>query len=112
MKNIYFMGRVINKDTIINLFMFTFALFVFAFANPALASGGLSNLNKATDALQEIVDWLYVFVGVGAILYLTWLVVMALLEKKQWSDVFVGIGYCAAAGGIVMAGDWGLELFK
>ncbi|CQQ96792.1 TrbC/VIRB2 family [Yersinia enterocolitica] len=112
MKNIYFMGRVINKDTVINLFMFAFIFFVFAFANPALAAGGLGNLDKATDALQEIADWLYIFVGVGAVLYIIYLVGMALFEKKQWSDVGMGLGYCAIAGGIVMGADWAIGLFK
>lgn len=112
MKNIYFMGRVINKDTFINLFMFAFTFFILAFANPALAAGGLSNLNKATDALQEIVDWMYILVGIGALGYLIWLSCMAFLERKQWSDVGMGVVYCSVAGAIVMLGDWGLELFK
>ncbi|WHT81965.1 TrbC/VirB2 family protein [Providencia rettgeri] len=114
MSKVRFFGISLNKDSILNLnlFLLTLAIAMLAMANPALAAGGLDNLNKATDALQELVDWLYIFVGVGAILYLTWLVIMALMEKKQWSDVFMGIGYCAVAGGIVMAGDWGLELFK
>lgn len=110
MKNVLFMGRAINKDTFINLFMFAFAFFIFA--NPALAAGGLGNLNKATDALQELVDWMYILVGIGALGYLIYLCIMAFMEKKQWSDVGMGVVYCSVAGAIVMLGDWGLGLFK
>ncbi|WP_275367702.1 conjugal transfer protein [Xenorhabdus bovienii] len=103
-------GRLMNKDSITNSFMFAFAFVIFT--NPSLAAGGLENLNKATDALQELTNWLYVFVGVGSVLYLIYLVCFTLLEKKQWTDVFIGLGHCSMAGGVVMAADWALVLFK
>ncbi|WP_258086636.1 TrbC/VirB2 family protein [Xenorhabdus bovienii] len=102
--------RLMNKDSIINFFMFAFAFVIFT--NPALAAGGLGNLNKATDGLQEIADWLYIFVGVGAVLYMIWLVGMALFEQKQWTQVAIGLGHCAMAGGVVLGADWALGLFK
>ncbi|MDE9544131.1 conjugal transfer protein [Xenorhabdus bovienii] len=50
--------------------------------------------------------------GVGSVLYLIYLVCFTLLEKKQWTDVFIGLGHCSMAGGVVMAADWALVLFK
>lgn len=111
MNKVSIFGFTFNKDSALNLFLFAFTIAIFAISNPALAAGGLGSLDKATDALQSIVDWLYIFIGVGAVLYLVWLVGMALFERKQWSDVGMGIGYCAIAGGVVMCADWALGMF-
>ncbi|HED3891540.1 TPA: conjugal transfer protein [Morganella morganii] len=38
--------------------------------------------------------------------YLLYLVVMTFMERKQWSDVGMGLVYCAGAGGILLAGNY------
>lgn len=88
-----------------------FILFACVLSEPALAAGGLGNLDKATDAIDEIKTWFFGFVGAAAILYMVYLVGMALAEKRQWNDVMMGLGYCAIAGGVVMAGNWALTLW-
>lgn len=81
-------------------------MFSLTFSDFALAQGGLASLDKATNALEDILSWLKVFVVVGSLLYITYLVVMAIAEKKAWSDVMMGLAYCAIAGGVVTAGEW------
>lgn len=83
----------------------------FLAVNPAFADG-LASLEKATTALQDILSWLKVFVVVASVLYITYLVVMAIAEKKSWSDVMMGLVYCAIAGGVVMGGEWASELWN
>lgn len=91
--------------------MLVLAMTVMCIAQPVLAAGGLGSLDKATTALQDILDWLKVFVVVAAILYITYLVVMAIAEKKSWSDVLMGLGYCAIAGGVTFGGAWATTLW-
>jgi hypothetical protein len=79
------------------------AVFGMFFYNFALAAGGL---DEATNQANEIKTWAYGFLGVCVFIYLIYLVVMALLEKKQWGDVLVGVGYVALAGAIVVLGEW------
>ncbi|MEG7664985.1 TrbC/VirB2 family protein [Hafnia paralvei] len=88
-----------------------FLLFACVLSEPALAAGGLGNLDKATDALEEVKTWLFGFVGVASLVYITYLVGMALAEKKQWNEVMMGIGYCALAGGALGLGNWALTLW-
>lgn len=111
MNQVRFFGLSFNKDSAINFLLIVATLGMFMVASPALAAGGLESLDKATDALEDISKWLYAFVGVGAVVYIIYLVGMALFEKKQWSDVGMGLGYCAIAGGIVMAAEWAIGLF-
>lgn len=80
-------------------------------SEPVLAAGGLSNLNKATDALEKIKIWVFGLAGVAALLYMVYLVLMAFAEKKSWNDVMMALAYCAIAGGSLMAGNWALSLW-
>lgn len=73
------------------------------FFNFAFAAGGL---DEATTQATEIKTWAYGFLGVCVFIYLIYLVVMALLDKKQWADVLVGVGYVALAGAIIVMGEW------
>jgi len=73
------------------------------FFNFAFAAGGL---DEATTQVTEIKEWAYTFLGVCVFVYLIYLVVMALLDKKQWADVLVGVGYVAIAGAIIVMGEW------
>lgn len=92
--------------------LFCLLLVSVLFVEPALAqSGGLGSLDKSTDALKDILSWLKVFVVSASLLYITYLVVMAIAEKKAWSDVMMGLAYCAIAGGVVMGGEWATQLW-
>ncbi|HGJ5854445.1 TrbC/VirB2 family protein [Arsenophonus nasoniae] len=92
--------------------LLAFCLLALLAFNPAFAaSGGLDSLDKATNALKDILSWLKGFVVVASILYIVYLVVMAIAEKKAWSDVTMGLVYCAIAGGVVMGGEWATTLF-
>lgn len=73
------------------------------FFNFAFAANGLE---KATTEISEIKTWAYAFLGIVVFVYLIYLVIMALLDKKQWADVLQGLMYVALAGGIVVGGEW------
>ena len=73
------------------------------FVNFAFAAGGL---DEATTQATTIKTWAYGFLGVCVFIYLIYLVVMALLDRKQWADVLVGVGYVAIAGAIIVVGEW------
>jgi hypothetical protein len=73
------------------------------FANFAMAAGGL---DAATTQATTIKTWAYGFLGVCVFIYLIYLVIMALLDRKQWADVLVGVGYVAIAGAIIVVGEW------
>ncbi|PCD85637.1 conjugal transfer protein [Vibrio mediterranei] len=88
-----------------NLRSFQTAVFtlLLLFSHPTFAAGGLP---QATTFLSEITSWAYGFLGTATLLYCIYLVVMALLEKKQWGDVFIGMGKTAAAGGVIVAATY------
>lgn len=65
-----------------------------------------AGLDAATDEANEVKLWAYGFLGVLCFIYLIYLVVMTLLDKRQWGDVLQGVGYVALAGGIIVAGEW------
>ncbi|MGR5298442.1 conjugal transfer protein [Vibrio mediterranei] len=79
------------------------AMMIALFSRTSFASGGLP---KATSFLSDITSWAYGFLGTATLLYCVYLVVMALLEKKQWGDVFIGMGKTAAAGGVIVAATY------
>lgn len=95
-----------NKDALINFMLIAAAFILLIAAQPALAAGGLENLNKSNDIAQELIDWLNSFAPLAALGYLLYLVVMTFMERKQWSDVGMGLVYCAGAGGILLAGNY------
>lgn len=74
------------------------------FANTALAQSG--GLEAATDKVDEIKTWAYGFLGVGVFCYMIYNVIMALLDRKQWADVLIALGYVAIAGGVIVAAEW------
>lgn len=94
-----------------NVFGFVLSVLAIALIATEPAYAGLAALEKSTDALDQIKTWLHGFVVVGSLVYITYLVVMAIAEKKAWSDVMMGLGYCAIAGGVVMGGTWATELW-
>ena len=52
-------------------------------ATPAMAAGGL---DEATNAIETFKGWLYGFMGVFALVYMLYHIILAMLEKEQWSD--------------------------
>jgi type IV secretory pathway VirB2 component (pilin) len=80
------------------------ALALTAMTSPAFAQ--LGGLQKATTTAQDVTTGVYAFVGACAGLYLLYLCIMAFMERKQWSDVFMGVVHVAIAGGSVVLGAW------
>lgn len=75
------------------------------------AQTGTGGLEAGTDQANDLKTWAYGFLGVAVFLYLMYLVIMALMDKRQWSDVLQGLGYVAAAGGILVAGAWAWSIW-
>ena len=95
--------KILNKiNTKVSL-----GLVSLAAASPAIAGG----LDDATSAITEIKTWAYGFLGVAVFLFLMYKVGMALADKEPWADVMTGLGKVAAAGGIIVAGEWAWAIF-
>ncbi len=77
-------------------------------SNFALAAGGLA---EATSEASSIKSWAYGLLGVGVFIYLIYNVVMAMADKKTWGDVISALMYVAAAGGILVAGEWAWSIW-
>lgn len=73
------------------------------FAEPAMAGGGLQ---KANTAMEEIKTWAYSILGIGIFIYIMYHVVMALMNKGTWADVVMALAYSAAAGAVIVLGEW------
>ena len=92
-----------------NLKNIFFAVLVMAFIPSfAMAAGGL---DEATTAIQTFQNWLYGFLGVGVLLYMIYQVILAMLEKQQWGDVFIAVAKVAAAGGSVALASWAWSIW-
>ncbi|WP_025154768.1 hypothetical protein [Morganella morganii] len=102
-----------NKDALINFMLIAAAFILLIAAQPAIAAGGggLDNLYKSNDIAGDLNVWLNSFAAIVALGYLLYLVVMTFMERKQWSDVGMGLVYCAAAGGVLMAGEYMLGMW-
>ena len=88
---------------------FFLAFFVVAFVPSfAMAAGGL---DEATDAIQTFQTWLYRFLGVGVLVYMVYQIILAMLEKQTWGDVFISVGKVAAAGGSVALATWAWSIW-
>lgn len=77
----------------------------------ANAAGGLSGLDEATKLLDDIFDWGRIFVLSVASLYFLYLVVMAFLERKTWTDVLIGGVWCIVAGAAAMLAKWAVGIY-
>lgn len=89
--------------------LFFTAFFCLFFANAVLAAGGL---DSATSALEELKSWLFIAIGIAALIYLMYCIGMAFMEKKTWGEVGQSLAYCALAGGALVGGNWALSLFR
>lgn len=82
------------------------ALCSLMFANPAFAG-----LQQANTALEEIKTWAYTILGIGIFLYIMYHIIMALLNKGQWSDVVMAVVYSAIAGAAIALGEWAWSIW-
>lgn len=93
----------------IHTFNAAFIAMVLMLLSPStLAAGGL---DEAIHWVDEIISWAYAFLGSASLLFCIYLVIMALIEKKQWADVFVGMGKVAVAGGILIGADYAWSIW-
>ncbi len=69
---------------------------------PAFAQG----LDEASNVLDDFRLWAYGALAIFCLIYMLYRVTMAFIEKHSWGDVFQGLGYCAIAGGIMVAADF------
>lgn len=70
-----------------NVNRFVFALFFMVFSGFAAAAGGL---DSATNALTNVKTWLFTFVGIGALVYMLYCILMAFMERKSWGGCWYG----------------------
>ncbi|MHA7232030.1 hypothetical protein ACVT98_26160 (plasmid) [Vibrio campbellii] len=70
-----------NTQAYSNLKAAFIAMMLVLFCHPVIAAGGL---DEATNWVDEIASWAYTFLGSAVVLYSTYMVIMALLEKKTW----------------------------
>ena len=77
----------------------------------ANANAGLAGLDDATKLLEDIFDWGATFVIAVASLYFLYLVIMAFLERKTWTDVMIGGVWCIVAGGSAMLAKWAVGIY-
>lgn len=89
-----------------SLFAAVAAILVSFVSSPSRAAG----LDNLTTWITDIRVWGYGFLAAFCLAYLVYLVAAAIAEKKQWSDVGIGLAKVAAAGGIIGGGEamWGI----
>ncbi|MCC4959771.1 MULTISPECIES: conjugal transfer protein [Klebsiella pneumoniae complex] len=80
-----------------------FGLFVFLMV-PVLAQA--AGLDAGTSALSTFETWMYTILGTGALCFLIYRVIQAMLDHIGWMQVVISLGYVALAGGIVVVGDY------
>lgn len=74
----------------------------------ALAQGGLQS---GTTAVTNFNTWLYAFVGVCAVSYLTFKGFQLAGEKIQWIDFGYAIGKVAVCGGVPVLAAWAWSVY-
>lgn len=89
------------------LFAIVFAAFAIV-PELALAQGGLQS---GTNAVSNFNTWLYTFVGVCAVSYLTFKGFQLAGEKIQWIDMGYAIGKVAVCGGVPVLAAWAWSVY-
>jgi hypothetical protein len=99
------------QSTIKNILSKTATAFAIAVVTAsAHAAGAAGGLTKASTAADEIKTALFTFMGAAAFIYVMYLMVMAFAEKKQWSDVGMGVVHVAVAGSVLGLVGWAWTL--
>lgn len=84
-------------------FMKQFGLFVFLMV-PVLAQA--AGLDAGTSALSTFQTWMYSILGVGALCFLVYRVIQAMMDSIGWMQVVISLGYVALAGAILVVGQY------
>ncbi|TNV16109.1 conjugal transfer protein [Buttiauxella sp. B2] len=85
----------------------------FCFSLLLLSMGALAGgLDAGTSALTDLKTWIFIILGLAALVYLAYVIIWAFMEKKSWNDVGVALLQVICAGGALAAGNWGLSLMK
>lgn len=83
--------------------------FSLLFMSMGVFAGGL---DSGTDAMSNLKTWIFVILGIAALVYLAYVIIFAFLERKSWSDVGVALLQVICAGGALAGGNWGLSLLS
>lgn len=75
----------------------------------AFAAGG--GLNAATTEATKIKEWAYKFLGVAALGYIIFNVIMAYIGRKGWGEVFMAVVYAGIAGATIVLGEWAWSIW-
>lgn len=75
----------------------------------AFAAGG--GLQAASTQAEQIKTWAYSFLGIAAVGYIIFNVLMAYLGRKSWGDVAMAVVYAAIAGACLVLGSWAWSIW-
>lgn len=92
-----------NKTTTYVVFALIACLALFVSVDAFAAGGGL---NAANSEANNIKNWAYKFLGIAAIGYIIFNVIMAYVGRKGWGEVFMAVVYAAIAGAAIVLGEW------
>jgi hypothetical protein len=87
----------------------TAATAALAFTASVQAAGGLDVIKEKADGIKTTA---FSILGVFALIYLIYLAIMAMAEKKQWSDFGMGVVHVIAAGATISLGTWAWGIFS
>lgn len=87
----------------------TAATAALAFSVSVQAAGGLDIIKEKADGIKTTA---FTILGVFALIYLIYLAIMAMAEKKQWSDFGMGVVHVIAAGATISLGTWAWGIFS
>lgn len=91
------------RDLKISGLMKQFGLFVFLMV-PVLAQA--AGLDAGTSALSSFQTWMCSILGVGALCFLVYRVIQAMMDNIGWMQVVISLGYVALAGAILVVGNY------
>lgn len=97
---------MITKNNFKSFFILSL-MFVLSFAN----AQGLAGLNDATSLLEDVLTWIQGFVVVVACIYVIYIIIMVMVEKKDWMDFAKAVGWAIVAGGGASLVKWAVGYF-
>lgn len=85
------------------------ALFAAIVTVPGLALAG--GLQSGNDAVNQFNTWLFIFIGILAVSYLSFKGIQLAGEKIQWIDMGYAIAKVAVCGGIPALAAWAWSVY-
>lgn len=82
-----------------------------AFPALAFAQAAGGGLASGTTAITNFNTWLFAFVGIVAISYLTFKCIQLAGEKIQWIDLGYAIAKVAVVGGVPVLAAWAYAVY-